>query len=262
MACLFYEPSTRTSMSFATAMQRLGGQHLMMNSVESLSVAKGETLADTIRTLSSYADIFALRHPQLGAVREAAKWTTTPIINAGDGTGEHPTQALLDVYTMQREIGRIGPLTVALLGDLRYGRTAHSLLRLLCQYPIIFRLVSAPSLRMPEEVIGDVIQAGCEITEHSDLNEVIEGIDVLYVTRVQRERFASAEEFEKVKNAYILTPNSLKGSKPNLVVMHPLPRINEIAPEIDADPRAAYFRQVENGLYIRMALLAAILGKG
>jgi len=261
MANLFYEPSTRTSSSFMAAMQRLGGQVIPINSVQYSSVAKGESLADTVRTLECYADVIVLRHYEVGAAAEAARWASKPIINAGDGVGEHPTQALLDAYTIVRELGRMEGLTVAMVGDLRFGRTVHSLTRLLLSRNIAFRFVSPRLLRMPEEIRDEVTEAGDTYTEHEDIHDVIEEVDVLYVTRVQKERFTDLEEYEKVKDFYIITPELLKRAKTEMIVMHPFPRVGEIAYEVDVDPRAAYFRQMQNGLYIRMALLAAVLGR-
>ncbi len=261
MANLFYEPSTRTSSSFMAAMQRLGGQVIPINSVQYSSVSKGESLADTVRTLECYADVIVLRHYEVGAAAEAARWASKPIINAGDGVGEHPTQALLDTYTVLRDLGRLDHLTVAMLGDLRFGRTVHSLTRLLLHRNITFRFVSPRLLRMPEEIREEVAAAGGAFTEHEDVHEIIGEVDVLYVTRVQKERFTDLAEYERVKDVYIITADLLKDAKRDMIVMHPLPRVNEIAYEVDADPRAAYFRQMQNGLYIRMALLAAVLGR-
>ncbi len=261
MANLFYEPSTRTSSSFMAAMQRLGGQVIPINSVTFSSVTKGESLADTVRTLECYADVIVLRHYEVGAAAEAAYWASKPIINAGDGVGEHPTQALLDAYTILRDLGRMDNLTVAMLGDLRFGRTVHSLTRLLLHRNITFRFVSPRLLRMPEEIRDEVTAAGDVFTEHEDVHEVIQEVDVLYVTRVQKERFTDLSEYEKVQGAYIITPELLRAAKDEMIVMHPLPRVGEITYEVDRDPRAAYFRQMQNGVYIRMALLAAVLGR-
>ncbi|HPV06277.1 MAG: aspartate carbamoyltransferase [Aggregatilineales bacterium] len=261
MANLFYEPSTRTSSSFMAAMQRLGGQVIPINSVTFSSVSKGESLADTVRTLECYADVIVLRHPEVGAAAEAARWARKPIINAGDGVGEHPTQALLDAYTIRRELDRLEGLTVAMVGDLLYGRTVHSLTRLLINRGNTFRFVSPHSLRMPEELLAEVEAAGDEYTEHEDVMEIIDEADVLYVTRVQKERFTDLSEYDKVNGAYTITPEVMQHAKEEMVVMHPLPRVGEITYEVDEDPRAAYFRQMQNGLYIRMALLAAVLGR-
>lgn len=261
MVNLFYEPSTRTSSSFMAAMMRLGGQVIPINSVQYSSVSKGESLADTIRTLESYADVIVLRHPEVGAAAEAARWAKKPIINAGDGVGEHPTQALLDAYTIQRELGRMDNLTVGMVGDLRFGRTVHSLTRLLLNRGVTFRFVSPRLLRMPEEIREEVEEVGDTFSEHEDVHEIISEVDVLYVTRVQKERFTDLTDYEAVKDAYIITPELLRDAKEQMVVMHPLPRVGEISYDVDDDPRAAYFRQMENGLYIRMALLAAVMGR-
>jgi aspartate carbamoyltransferase len=261
MANLFYEPSTRTSSSFMAAMQRLGGQVIPINSVQYSSVSKGETLADTVRTLECYADVIVLRHYEVGAAAEAAHWASKPIINAGDGVGEHPTQALLDAYTIKRDIGSIDGLTIAMLGDLRFGRTVHSLTRLLLKRGISFRFISPRLLRMPEEIREEVTAAGDTLTEHEDLEDVIRDVDVLYVTRIQKERFTDLSEYEKLKDAYVISPDTLASAKEKMIVMHPLPRVGEIVYDVDQDPRAAYFRQMQNGLYIRMALLAAVLGR-
>ncbi len=261
MVNLFYEPSTRTSSSFMAAMQRLGGQVIPINSVKYSSVSKGESLADTVRTLESYADVIVLRHYEVGAAAEAAHWASKPVINAGDGVGEHPTQALLDAYTIQRELGRIENLKIGMLGDLRFGRTVHSLTRLLLNRDVTFRFVSPRLLRMPEEIRNEVTEAGDTFSEHEDVMEIIGEVDVLYVTRVQKERFTDLADYERVKGAYVIDPEMLKSAKEKMVVMHPLPRVGEISYDVDPDPRAAYFRQVQNGIYTRMALLAAVLGR-
>jgi aspartate carbamoyltransferase len=232
-----------------------------INSVQYSSVSKGESLADTVRTLECYADLIVLRHYEVGAAAEAAHWARKPIINAGDGVGEHPTQALLDAYTIKREIGRADKMVVGMLGDLRFGRTVHSLARLLLNRDVTFRFVSPNLLRMPEEIRQEVVDGGDTFTEHVDLDEVIGELDVLYVTRIQKERFTDLGDYEKLKDAYIITPDILKKAQQHMVVMHPLPRVGEISYEVDQDPRAAYFRQMENGLYVRMALLAAVLGR-
>ncbi|RKP05414.1 hypothetical protein THASP1DRAFT_19846, partial [Thamnocephalis sphaerospora] len=257
---LFYEPSTRTMSSFEAAMLRLGGTVTSVNA-DTSSVRKGETLQDTVRTLGSYGDAVVLRHPQPGSATLAAKYASVPVINAGDGIGEHPTQAFLDVYTIREELGTVNGLTITLVGDLKNGRTVHSLVRLLAMYHVHLQYVSPDSLRMPRDVVDEVAKSGIKQTEHQNLDRVIAETDVLYVTRVQQERFATAEEYEKVKNAYCVDNALLSRAKSNMIVMHPLPRVNEIAPEVDFDPRAAYFRQMRYGLYVRMALLALVLGK-
>lgn len=261
LANLFYEPSTRTSASFQAAMQRLGGSVVAISEVRYSSVAKGETLADTIRTLESYADVVVLRHHTEGAAAEAAQVASKPLINAGDGTGEHPTQALLDLFTIREELGRVDGLTVALVGDLRFGRTVHSLARLLSQYDVQLRLVSPPSLPMPDSVLADLDAAGARYTVHHALDEVLGELDVLYLTRVQKERFSDAAAYDAVKDAFIITPEVMASAPQQMILMHPFPRVNEIHTDVDADPRAAYFRQIQYGLFVRMALLAMVLGR-
>jgi aspartate carbamoyltransferase len=261
LACVFYEPSTRTSSSFIAAMSRLGGSVIPINEVRYSSVTKGESLPDTIRTLESYADVIVLRHPEVGASQVAAEYARKPIINAGDGVGEHPTQALLDLYTIRAELGRIDGLHVAMVGDLRYGRTVHSLARLLCRYDVKMTFISPEILRLPLDVMNEVKDQGKEVRETYDVHDAIADLDVLYVTRVQRERFADQAQYEAVKDYYVITPELMEHAKQNTIIMHPLPRVSEISYALDNDPRAAYFRQMENGMYIRMALLAAVLGK-
>ena len=261
LANLFYEPSTRTSSSFMAAMQRLGGSVIPINEVRYSSVTKGESLPDTIRTLECYADIIVLRHPETGSAQIAADAAGKPIINAGDGTGEHPTQALLDLFTILEELGGIDGIHVAMVGDLKYGRTVHSLTRLLSLFDVRLSFVAPESLRMPAEHLEEVRSKGKIAAEFGDVSEVIGEADVLYVTRVQRERFEDPDLYEKVKGSYVITPEVLQQAKQRMVVMHPLPRVYEISREVDQDPRAAYFRQMENGMYIRMALLAAVLGR-
>jgi aspartate carbamoyltransferase catalytic subunit len=261
LACVFYEPSTRTSSSFIAAMSRLGGSVIPINEVHYSSVTKGESLPDTIRTLESYADVIVLRHPEVGASQVAAEYARKPIINAGDGVGEHPTQALLDMYTIQSDLGRIDGLHVAMVGDLRYGRTVHSLARLLSLYDIQLTFVSPEILRLPLDVMNDVKAHNRPVHETYDVHDIMADVDVLYVTRVQRERFSDQAQYDSVKDYYVITPELMGQAKEQMIVMHPLPRISEISYAIDEDPRAAYFRQMENGMYIRMALLAAVLGK-
>ncbi|MGD8399146.1 MAG: aspartate carbamoyltransferase, partial [Anaerolineae bacterium] len=214
-----------------------------------------------IRTLESYADVIVLRHPEVGASQVAAEYARKPVINAGDGVGEHPTQALLDMYTIRSELGKIDGLHVAMVGDLRYGRTVHSLARLLGLYDVQMTFVSPEILRLPLDVMNDVKSRGRSVHETYDVHEIIDKVDVLYVTRVQRERFADQAQYDSVKDYYIITSELMEHAKERMVVMHPLPRVSEISYAIDDDPRAAYFRQMENGMYIRMALLAAVLGK-
>ena len=280
LANVFFEASTRTSCSFQAAMLRLGGDVLPLNESASSS-KKGETLSDTIRCLECYADVTVLRHPVKFSAREAAAAATKPVINAGDGANEHPTQALLDFYTIAAEIpkffeGGAAGRVVAMVGDLKHGRTVHSLARLLALFRCTLRLVSPAALRLPDEVRGDVLDiaaaagtaaaaggsgGGFAVAEHENLGDVIGDCDVVYVTRIQRERFDSAEAYEAVRGSYVIDARMMAGAKAEMALMHPLPRVGEIAEEVDGDPRAAYFRQMENGLYVRMALLALVLGK-
>ncbi len=263
LANLFYEPSTRTSSSFTAAMERLGGSVIPINEVKYSSVTKGESLTDTVRTLECYADVIVLRHPETGSAAIAAKAAHKPVINAGDGTGEHPTQALLDLFTIFEElgVGVVDGLTITMLGDLKYGRTVHSLARLLSLYEVKINYVSPEILRMPEEVMNEVGQKMIKQSEFDSLEKVLPETDVLYVTRVQKERFADPADYEKVKGAYVIDAATMKSAKKDMIVMHPLPRVTEISMDFDDDPRAAYFRQMEYGLYVRMALLAMVLGK-
>ncbi|MEX1248497.1 MAG: aspartate carbamoyltransferase [Anaerolineales bacterium] len=261
LANLFYEPSTRTSSSFTAAMERLGGSVIPINEVRYSSVSKGESLPDTVRTLECYADVIVLRHPEVGASALAAQYARKPIINAGDGIGEHPTQALLDLFTIIEELGSAEGLTVTMLGDLKNGRTVHSLSRLLSLFNAKLNYVSPEVLEMPAEIISELADKGMHQHAFTDLDAVIADTDVLYVTRVQKERFSDEREYERVKGLYVINNDTLKLAKQKMIVMHPLPRVGEIALEVDEDPRAAYFRQMEYGLYTRMALLALVLGK-
>jgi aspartate carbamoyltransferase len=261
LANLFYEPSTRTSSSFTSAMERLGGSVIPINEVSYSSVSKGESLPDTIRTMECYADVIVLRHPEVGASAEAAEYARKPILNAGDGTGEHPTQALLDLYTIFEDLGDPNGKTITLLGDLKHGRTVHSLARLLSLFDVKINYVSPDILRMPPEIIAEIDEKGIPQKEYSALEECLAETDVLYVTRVQKERFENPDDYQKVQGNYIVNPEIMQNAKQDMIVMHPLPRVGEISIEFDADPRAAYFRQMEYGLYVRMALLAMVLGK-
>ncbi|MFL7813237.1 MAG: aspartate carbamoyltransferase [Anaerolineales bacterium] len=261
LANLFYEPSTRTASSFTAAMERLGGSVIPINEVKYSSVAKGESLPDTIRSLECYSDVIVLRHPEVGASALAAQYARKPIINAGDGIGEHPTQALLDLFTIIEEKGLVDGLSVTLLGDLKYGRTVHSLSRLLSLYNVRLNFISPEILSLPREIITELEEKGIPCLELRMLEEILPETDVLYVTRVQKERFEDVKEYEKVKGTYIITPETLSVAKKDMIVMHPLPRVGEISMELDSDPRAAYFRQMEYGMYVRMALLAMVLGK-
>jgi aspartate carbamoyltransferase len=258
---LFYEPSTRTSASFTAAMERLGGSVIPINEVKYSSVAKGESLPDTIRSLECYSDVIVLRHPEVGASALAAQYARKPIINAGDGIGEHPTQALLDLFTIIEEKGNVDGLTITMLGDLKNGRTVHSLSRLLSLYDVKLNFVSPEILRLPGEIISELEDKGIPVQEFALLDQAISESDVLYVTRVQKERFEDPQDYENVKGTYIINSQSLAEAREDLILMHPLPRVGEISMELDDDPRAAYFRQMEYGMYVRMALLAMVLGK-
>eukprot|EP01083_Nonionella_stella_P092718 259623_1 len=258
LAMLFFEPSTRTATSFEAAMYRLGGQVVAITDVKSSSVSKGETLEDTIRTLQSYSDAIVLRHPEIGSASRADQVATVPVLNAGDGAGEHPTQALLDVFTMYSEMDNIDGLTIAMVGDLKHGRTVHSLTRLLCHFNVRLQFVSTDELALPDSILNSLT---IPYEKYDTIQEVIGSCDVLYMTRVQKERFKDPELYETVKDAMCLTKELMRSAKQKMIVMHPLPRVNEINTHVDSDPRAAYFRQMENGLYIRMALLAMCLGK-
>jgi aspartate carbamoyltransferase catalytic subunit len=259
LATLFFEPSTRTRLSFEAAMHKLGGSAIGFAKPEIASVKKGENLADTIRVVENYADVIALRHPLEGAARLAAEFAQIPIINAGSGAEEHPTQALLDLYTILKEKNQIDRLNIALIGDLRYGRTVHSLAYALSLYDVKLHLISPELLRMRREVL-DAIKKKIEVAERTGIEEVLPEIDVLYMTRIQKERFADMAEYAKVKGAYKIDCDVLDNVKKDLVIMHPLPRVDEIADEVDATPHARYFQQVWNGIVVRMALLALILG--
>lgn len=259
LASLFYEPSTRTRLSFETAMQRLGGMVITADGFQFSSMYKGETIEDTMMMVGQYADIIAMRHPEKGSAETAAKASPVPFINAGDGPGEHPTQALLDLYTIKKERGAVEGLHIALAGDLAYGRTVHSLTVLLALYPgIRFSFLSPQELPMPAKLTGMLRERGIAYEEHHTLEPGLDA-DVLYMTRVQKERFADPAEYERLKLAFVLAAPMLKGKK--VTVMHPLPRVGEIAADVDALPNAAYFREAGNGVPVRMALLAMLLGR-
>ena len=259
LATLFFEPSTRTRLSFEAAMHKLGGSTIGFAEAEIASVRKGENLADTVRTVENYADVIAIRHPLEGAARLAAEFAKIPIINGGSGAEEHPTQALLDLYTIMKEKGRIDGLKIALVGDLRYGRTVHSLAYALSYYDVELYLVSPESLKMRREVLEE-IREKVPVAEETDIRKVVPLLDVLYVTRIQKERFPDPAEYIKVKGSYKIDLETLSKAKKDLIVMHPLPRVDEIAAEVDGTPHARYFQQVWNGIVTRMALLALILG--
>jgi|UniRef100_A0A6C0DYS6 aspartate carbamoyltransferase len=266
MTTLFYEPSTRTSCSFRAAMLRLGGSVIDVN-VDQSSIQKGETIEDTIQTLSCYSDVIVMRHPQKNVVPDSARFSTVPVINAGDGTGEHPTQALLDLYTIYSELGAIGyvkdtdtPMKITMVGDLKHSRTVHSLIKLLCMFSgIEIRYVSPEGLSVPYEIYQyakthDMIQV-----DSMELKEAIRDTDVLYVMRIQKERFVDMTEYDSVKDTYCVNARMMESAKKQMIIMHPLPRTGELSSDLDEDPRAAYFRQMENGMYMRMAILERIM---
>ena len=262
LATLFFEPSTRTRLSFESAMLRLGGQVLGFSEASSSSAAKGESVADTVRTVSCYSDIIAMRHPKEGAPLVASMHATVPVVNAGDGGHNHPTQTLTDLLTIHREKGRLNNFTIGFCGDLKFGRTVHSLVNALSRYDHInFVLISPTELKLPRYVKEEALKKkGIPYTQTTDLESVIPQLDILYMTRVQKERFFNEEDYLRLKDSYILTPEKLENAKADLSILHPLPRVNEITVAVDKDPRAAYWRQVKNGKYIRMALILKLLG--
>lgn len=258
----FFEPSTRTRLSFEAAIKRLGGNAIGMGSVDASSVTKGETLADTVRVLEGYADALVLRHPSQGAATMAAEFVDVPLINAGDGAGQHPTQTLLDLYTMRKNAGLDG-LNVGIMGDLKYGRTVHSLSLALTNFGVSQHLISPTGLRLPPNVRYDLTEAGAPVYEHTDLEDVLPELDVLYVTRIQRERFPDESEYRAVAGEYRIDVATLANAREELIVMHPLPRVDEIAPAVDETPHATYFKQAHNGVTVRTALLdLALTGEG
>jgi aspartate carbamoyltransferase catalytic subunit len=259
MATLFFEPSTRTRLSFESAMYRYGGKCIGFAEPKAASVEKGENLADTVRVVESYADVLVIRHPLEGAARLAAEFASVPVINAGTGAEEHPTQAMLDLYTIRKELGKIDGLNVALAGDLRYGRTVHSLAYALSLYDINLYLVSPSILKMKKEVLEEVSNR-IKVQELEDLSKVIPQVDVIYMTRIQKERFGSLEDYEKVRGSYRLTAEDLAPARSSMIVMHPLPRVDEIANSVDNTPHSKYFKQVWYGLLVRMSLIGLVLG--
>ena len=262
LATLFFEPSTRTRLSFESAMLKLGGQVIGFSEAQSSSSAKGESISDTVRTVGCYSDLTVIRHPKEGSCLVAAQVSDVPVVNAGDGGHHHPTQTLTDLMTIRREKGRLDSLKVGLCGDLKFGRTVHSLIKALCAYDNIeFYLISPEELRVPDYVIRDVeASKSCSFVETRTLGGAIDRLDILYMTRVQKERFFNEEDYIRLKDTYILDALKMRPARSDLIVMHPLPRVNEIAYEVDADPRAAYFKQAKNGMYVRMALILALLG--
>ena len=261
LATLFYEPSTRTRLSFESAMLNMGGSVLGFSSANSSSAAKGESVADTIRAVSCYADICAIRHPKEGAPLRASQYSKIPVINAGDGGHQHPTQTLTDLMTIRVKKHRLDHLTIGLCGDLKFGRTVHSLITALSRYEgVRFVLISPEELRVPDYIIDNVLKVkNIPFEEVENIEDVISQLDILYMTRVQKERFFNEEDYIRLKDSYILTMNKMQNAKPDMAVLHPLPRVNEIALEVDDDPRAAYFDQVQNGVYVRMALMMTLL---
>ena len=260
MASLFYEPSTRTMLSFETAMKRIGGNVIGFSDVTATSTTKGETLADTIRMVDAYADVIVLRHNREGAARLAADFTQVPVINAGDGSKQHPTQTLLDLYTMRTELGHLRKKSIALVGDLKYGRTVHSLTYALAKFAVNLHFIAPEALQMPPEVITHLEKRNSNFELHENISDVMGTVDVLYVTRIQKERFPDIEEYNKVAGAFRIDKESLEGAKKEMIIMHPLPRVDEIAPDVDSSPHARYFQQAFNGVPVRMALLALALG--
>ncbi len=261
LALLFFEPSTRTRLSFETAMMRLGGKTLSLGPAEGSAIAKGESLADTVRVIGGYADALVIRHPKEGAARLTAQFSPVPVLNAGDGAGHHPTQTLLDLYTIRKE-SHLEDLKIALVGDLKYGRTVHSLAYALALYGADITLVSPPTLGMPQPIKTDLAGKGTKVRETHDLDEVKDDMDVLYLTRIQKERFPDPQEYRKVAQSYRITSESLEGVKDDLIIMHPLPRVDEISPDVDATKHAVYFKQSFYGVPIRMALLKMLVGDG
>lgn len=260
VASLFFEPSTRTRLSFESAASQLSAKIVGFSEAGSSSVSKGESLKDTILTVSNYSDIIVMRHPREGSAKYANEVAPVPIINAGDGAHQHPTQTLLDMYSIQKTQGKLEGLHIAFVGDLKYGRTVHSLVMALCQFNTTFHLVSPAELKLPSYVKQYIKDRNLEYKQYTDINEAIPQVDILYMTRIQKERFSDPIEYERVKDAYILRLPMLEGAKQNMKVLHPLPRVNEIDEDVDTSPQAYYFQQAQNGVYVRQALLASILG--
>lgn len=260
VATLFFEPSTRTRLSFESAATRLGAKVIGFTDSSSSSVTKGESLRDTILTVSNYCDIIVIRHPKEGSARFASEVAKVPVINAGDGANQHPTQTLLDLYSIRKTQNSLDNLNVAFVGDLKYGRTVHSLVQALCNYKTTFHLVSPLELKLPSSIKMSIKERNLDYTQSTDLLEVIPKVDILYMTRIQKERFSDPLDYEKVRNAYVLRNSMLEGAKPNLKILHPLPRVNEITTDVDNNPMAYYFTQALNGVFVRQALLASILG--
>ena len=260
VATLFFEPSTRTRLSFESAANQLGARIIGFSDPGGTSVQKGESLHDTIVMVSSYADLIVMRNPKEGSSRYASEVATVPVINAGDGANQHPTQCMLDLYSIRKTQGTLDNLNIALVGDLKYGRTVHSLVQAMCNFNATFHLVSPTELKLPSSVKMSIKDAGLKYYQYTDIRSIIPIADIIYMTRVQRERFPDPLEYERVKDSCILSADMLEGCKPNMRVLHPLPRVNEITTDVDHTPYAYYFRQAQNGVYVRQALMAAILG--
>ncbi len=260
IATLFFEPSTRTRLSFESAINRLGGKVVGFSDSSSSSVSKGETLNDTIRTVNNYCDLIVMRHPIEGSARFASEIATVPVINAGDGANQHPTQTLLDLYSIRKTQGTLENLNIFMVGDLKYGRTVHSLMMAMSRWNATFNFISPDELKMPDEFKLYLENMGLKYYEHNDFTEIISRADIIYMTRVQRERFSDPMEYEKVKNIYVLRNSMLKKTKPNMKILHPLPRVNEIHGDVDKNPKAYYFEQALNGVYTRQAILCKLLG--
>jgi aspartate carbamoyltransferase catalytic subunit len=260
IASLFFEPSTRTRLSFESAINRLGGRIIGFSEASNSSVAKGESLADTIKTVSKYCDLIIMRHPIEGSAKWASEVSDVPIINAGDGANQHPTQCLLDLFSIKKTQGTLENLNIFFVGDLKYGRTVHSLLMAMSHFNPIFNFISPENLKLPEEYKHYLDNKGIKYYEHDEFTDIISEADIVYVTRVQKERFLDPMEYEKVKNAYVLKRSMLKNTKDNLKILHPLPRVNEIDTDVDEDEKAYYFQQALNGVYTRMAIITSILG--
>ncbi len=260
VATLFFEPSTRTRLSFESAVSRLGGQILGFSDTETSSVTKGETLYDTIKIVSNYCDLIVMRHPLEGSARFASELTDIPVINAGDGANQHPTQTLLDLYSIRKTQGTLDELNIFMVGDLKYGRTVHSLLMAMSRFKTTFNFISPDELNMPAEYKMFLENAGIRYYEHKDFTDIVSNADIIYMTRVQKERFSDPIEYERTKNAYVLKNELLKGTKKNMKILHPLPRVSEIEQDVDKNPKAYYFTQALNGVYIRQAIISSILG--
>ena len=260
IATLFFEPSTRTRLSFESAISRLGGKILGFSDASSSSVTKGETLNDTIRIVTNYCDLIVMRHPIEGSARFASEIATVPVVNAGDGANQHPTQTLLDLYSIKKTQGRLNDLNIFLVGDLKYGRTVHSLMMAMSRWNATFNFISPEELKMPDEFKLYLDNLGLRYYEHNDFTDIISKADIIYMTRVQKERFSDPIEYEKVKNVYVLRNSMLRNTKPNMRILHPLPRVNEIHQDVDSNPKAYYFEQALNGVYTRQAILCSLLG--